>query len=164
MGNKSYKLCCHETLIQQRHERPNTHFLTFGAVFVIMPSLAEWVVLETNKWRSETQNVQKITFNRVVSCLFLVEHRHPELLVQLEWWDGLLCFGALVLPAGVWIQLSESSEPQTKPGAGLHHSRVSPSEVKWAEFNSFNYTYHLLVSCLALHHFLFYGGACYLFF
>lgn len=59
-----------------------------------------------------TELKQLLNFHQAFSFLVrLSEHRHPELLIQLERWDGLLRSGSLLLPPGVWLQQSESSEP-----------------------------------------------------
>lgn len=60
----------------------------------------------------------------------LLEHRHPELLLQLERRHGFLRSGPLFLPVGVRLQRSESGEPQTEPADGLHYSGVSPTKLE----------------------------------
>ena len=49
--------------------------------------------------RMKEKCMRKIKRDAVV--IRLSEHRHPELLVQLERWDGVLRSGPLFLPSGV---------------------------------------------------------------
>lgn len=58
------------------------------------------------------------------------EHRHPELLIQLEWRDGLLRTGPLLLPHRVRLHRSVAGQPQTQLWAGLWDGRVSDRNVK----------------------------------